>query len=345
MEESGYNCYALCTESANYLNGSEYITQGANYTGTSTIQLGHSFMNHLAQADYEYEDVPQSNLGAIQDEAPILFDYMRDEAGNLLATAVVFVRPDYFDGMKVDIDKLVKSTEAKQTSITESESDNYFAEDEDASEPTPETGVGPAVEAPVITSQPEDAEGAFGEGDHDLEFKDNKYVTYNFTVMEDVDTNNTAAKEDNESVVPKDEEDSESVVPKDEEDSDVVNTPEAEPAVFDLRIDLENAEIISWLYINEAGDIIEAGAEEKPVIKEGYITAVYVKTDSKNVPNAIWTSAEDVDADALADAFDASNAEHIYGAGQFNLKKNKNHYSVLTFESDALVTKVIDIDA
>ncbi|MBE6615340.1 MAG: hypothetical protein E7631_08555 [Ruminococcaceae bacterium] len=186
---------------------------------------------------------------------------------------------------------------------------------------------------------------AFGEGDHDLEFKKNKFVTYTFTGMEAVDTNNTAAKEDNEDVDSKDEEDSESVDSKDEETSDVVTPPEAEPAVFDLYIDLVNAEIASWLYINEAGDIIEAGAEEKPVIKEGYITAVYVKTDSKNVPNAIWTSAEDVDADALADAFDASNAEHIYGAGQFNLKKNKNHYSVLTFDSDALVTKVIDINA
>ncbi len=187
---------------------------------------------------------------------------------------------------------------------------------------------------------------AFGEGDHDLEFKKNKFVTYTFTGMEAVDADETVVETPeggNTGAEPS--EGGDTGAEGSEGENTGVTPPEAEPAVFDLYIDLVNAEIASWLYINEAGDIIEAGAEEKPVIKEGYITAVYVKTDSKNVPNAIWTSAEDVDADALADAFDASNAEHIYGAGQFNLKKNKNHYSVLTFDSDALVTKVIDIDA
>lgn len=47
MKLAGYNCYALCSESTSYQNDSPYI-QVQKYTGTSTIQLGHSFMNFLA---------------------------------------------------------------------------------------------------------------------------------------------------------------------------------------------------------------------------------------------------------------------------------------------------------
>ena len=98
MEEK-YNCYAICTESPNYQNGSEYIKQGAKYTGTSTIQLGHSFMNFMAGEDQNFT-------------APTLFDYTRDENGNLVSTAAVFTRENYFEDMTIDVDQLVKTEKA-----------------------------------------------------------------------------------------------------------------------------------------------------------------------------------------------------------------------------------------
>ena len=68
MKAAGYNCYALCSESTSYQNGSPYIKQVAKYTGTSTIQLGHSFMNFLAGEEQDYT-------------APILFQ-LTDDSGN-----------------------------------------------------------------------------------------------------------------------------------------------------------------------------------------------------------------------------------------------------------------------
>ena len=88
MVASGYNCYAICSEDPNYQNGSEYITQGAGYKGTSTIQLGHSFMNYLAR------------LGG-QPYAPTVFDYTRDASGNMVSTATVL--KDFFTPIAEDI--------------------------------------------------------------------------------------------------------------------------------------------------------------------------------------------------------------------------------------------------
>lgn len=85
MKEAGYNCYALCSESPSYQNNSPYI-KIAKYTGTSTIQLGHSFMNFL-------------NGG----EATILFELL-DNNGNY-KMAENFYAP-------VEVAKLTKSTEA-----------------------------------------------------------------------------------------------------------------------------------------------------------------------------------------------------------------------------------------
>jgi len=125
MKDAGYTCEAICSESANYQNGSEYIKQGAKYTGTSTIQLGHSFMIFL-------------NDGVDK----TLFDYTRDEKGNMVSTAAIFEITDYFT--KVDTDKLVK---------TEKPIDK-----------------GPIMMSPrppkapiVITQQPVDAQAALGE--------------------------------------------------------------------------------------------------------------------------------------------------------------------------------------
>ena len=90
-----YNCYAFCTESPAYQNGSEYIKRGAGYTGTSTIQLGHSFMDFLAKADG-------------QEYAPVLFTYVFDENNNPIATD--FETPVYFE--TIDATKLETSGEA-----------------------------------------------------------------------------------------------------------------------------------------------------------------------------------------------------------------------------------------
>jgi len=93
--EEGYNCYAICSENPNYQNGSEYIKQGAKYTGTSTTQLGHSFMNFLAK------------MGG-QTEAPTVWDYERDENGNLLSTNQV-LQEDFFAPIAATITQRVSA--------------------------------------------------------------------------------------------------------------------------------------------------------------------------------------------------------------------------------------------
>jgi len=125
MIEAGYTCEAISSESANYQNGSEYIKQGAKYTGTSTIQLGDSFMDFL-------------NGG----EAKNLFDYTRDENGNLISTAAVFKTTDYFT--KIDVDQLQKTEKAPANKGP--------------------IMMSPAPKQPiVITRQPVDASAAMGE--------------------------------------------------------------------------------------------------------------------------------------------------------------------------------------
>lgn len=89
LVSSGYHCYSICSENPNYQNGSEYIKQGAKYTGTSTTQVGHSFMNYLATL-------------AGQTEAPTVWDYERDAEGNLLSTTTV-LKENFFDEVRDDM--------------------------------------------------------------------------------------------------------------------------------------------------------------------------------------------------------------------------------------------------
>lgn len=84
-----YNCYSICSENPNYQNGSEYIKLGAGYTGTSTTQLGHSFMNYLATL-------------AGQDYAPTVWDYERDAEGNFVSANPV-LQEDFFDAVRDDM--------------------------------------------------------------------------------------------------------------------------------------------------------------------------------------------------------------------------------------------------
>ena len=94
---SKYNCYALCTESPSYLNDSLYITLGAGYKGTSRIQLGHSFMDYLAQVDG-------------QEKSTVLFKYVFDANNNPISTD--FTTTNYFDGISIDTTKLAKTEKA-----------------------------------------------------------------------------------------------------------------------------------------------------------------------------------------------------------------------------------------
>lgn len=96
MKDAGYTCEAISSESANYSNGSEYIKLGAKYTGTSTIQLGDSFMDFLNGGD-----------------AKNLFDYERNDDGSMKSTTAVFAITDYFTA--IDVDQLDKSTDSKGT--------------------------------------------------------------------------------------------------------------------------------------------------------------------------------------------------------------------------------------
>ena len=86
---TGYNCYSICSESPSYQNGSEYIKLGAGYTGTSTTQLGHSFMNYLATL-------------AGQEFAPTVWDFERDAEGNFLSANPV-LQENFFDPIAADI--------------------------------------------------------------------------------------------------------------------------------------------------------------------------------------------------------------------------------------------------
>jgi len=67
---ANYNCFSLCSESPNFLNGSVNI-QSKGYTGSSTIQVGHAFMDYLAKL-------------AGHKEATILWDYQYDENGKVI---------------------------------------------------------------------------------------------------------------------------------------------------------------------------------------------------------------------------------------------------------------------
>ena len=99
--DAGYHCFSICSESPTYQNNSEYITLGAKYTGKSTIQLGHSFMNYLARLSG-------------QEYAPTVWDFERDEDGNLLSTKTV-LQEDFFE----PIAEKIISTIPKEIIITD----------------------------------------------------------------------------------------------------------------------------------------------------------------------------------------------------------------------------------
>ena len=87
MVDAGYTCQTLCSESVSYQNYSPYMT----YLGvTPSIQLGHSFMDHMAKLSG-------------QEASTVLFNLIDDNGNYEMATN--FFAP-------IDTDKLVDAGEA-----------------------------------------------------------------------------------------------------------------------------------------------------------------------------------------------------------------------------------------
>ena len=67
---SGYNCYAICSETPMYQNNTDRdCLKSLSHTGAYTAMVGHSFMDYLAR------------LGG-QDAAPVVWEFLRDENGD-----------------------------------------------------------------------------------------------------------------------------------------------------------------------------------------------------------------------------------------------------------------------
>ena len=98
LVDAGYNCYSICSEASNYQNGSENI-KSKGYKGKSTIQVGHAFMDYLAEL-------------AGQGKAPVVWEYQRDEDGNVVFYtgkegnynyAYETLKENFFDSVRDDI--------------------------------------------------------------------------------------------------------------------------------------------------------------------------------------------------------------------------------------------------
>lgn len=93
MKEDGINCYAICSESTSYQNGSPYIKNVAKYTGNTTMQVGHSFMNFLAGG-----------------QATLLFELTNPETG-----ASEMLKDFFNEANTIEIEDLVKSNTVTKT--------------------------------------------------------------------------------------------------------------------------------------------------------------------------------------------------------------------------------------
>ena len=152
---------------------------------------------------------------------------------------------------------------------------------------------------------------AFGAGDHELEFKKNKFVTYTFTGKE-VETEVDTPVVD-EPVV------DEPVVDEPVVDEPVVNTPVVEePAVKTLNYEVKGAKITSWTVVDG-------------------ITAIYIKGSGK-VPSVLWTSekAEGMTLINILVELDLLNNLPEYqfdtvGAHTFHYEQNKKKTVSVTY--------------
>ena len=135
MLDAGYTCYALCSESTSYQNGSPYINI-AKYTGGTTLQLGHSFMNFLAKTSAEHKagrELTAAELEALY--AKSLLFVMTDPNTGASEMATNFFAP-------INVSQL-KKTETKKN--------------------PPVFATGPKQPALQITEQPVDTYAAVGE--------------------------------------------------------------------------------------------------------------------------------------------------------------------------------------
>ena len=175
---------------------------------------------------------------------------------------------------------------------------------------------------------------AFGEGDHELEFKKGKFVTYTFAgdiadvevkedvkdeVIENTETTEpeTTAPSEPETTAPSEPETSapsEPVVPEVEETKP--EAPKAEEPKGELTVKVEGGKVTNWTVIDG-------------------VTGIYIEANGK-IPAVIWTSVK-VDDAALAAFIEAlgadADAEVIYDFGSHDItyNHNKNKTKTVTF--------------
>ena len=157
---------------------------------------------------------------------------------------------------------------------------------------------------------------AFGKGEHDLEFKKGKVVTYTFNAGEVVIGKDTTAEEPVEEPSVE-----EPTVEEPFVEEPTVETPTVEePVVSAPDVAVEGADITSKTVVNG-------------------VTAVYIKGEGK-VPDVIWTSSKEVDADIIADLIKEFGADEDakilsdFGTHKIEYQHNKNKTKTVkyTFE-------------
>ncbi|MBQ6798749.1 MAG: Cys-Gln thioester bond-forming surface protein [Oscillospiraceae bacterium] len=365
MVNAGYHCYAICSESPNYQNGSEYITQGAGYTGTSTIQLGHSFMNYLAR------------LGG-QAEAPTVWDYTRDEAGNFVSATTV-LDENFFEPIIKDVMVVIPAGSYVEDFIGKNDNGNFeFIEDAANLILTLD---GEAYTAAKVTTKegatgsfsftaPGAAEPAFlldyyyGDGETTEKFVwtfcvdimkgQELKLTYKLQLTEKqtvageyiVNTNNSATLYP-EGGNPKD-------FPVPEVDYPVEETPDVPPVV---SFQPGQASNISFMLIDPATgaveflykiDIENETSFEIPS-EEGKISAVFIKQSTSGL---FWT-AEEVDEatqQAVIDCLKANNPSYkghnafVFGTGDHELEYKNNKFATYTFSADGAAAVIPETD-
>jgi LPXTG-motif cell wall-anchored protein len=93
LQAAGYHCYAICSETPNYQNNSEYyyaVKDAADGRVENTqIQVGHAFMDYMAQMSG-------------QEYAPLTWDYERNEDGTM-KSALPVLQTGFFAPIKEHI--------------------------------------------------------------------------------------------------------------------------------------------------------------------------------------------------------------------------------------------------
>jgi hypothetical protein len=159
---------------------------------------------------------------------------------------------------------------------------------------------------------------AFGAGEHDLEFKKNKFVTYTFT-GEEVNTETGKSEETKPEETKPEETKPEETKP---EETKPEETKPEEPIVVEptLNYTVKETDIASWTVVDG-------------------VTAIYIAANGK-IPAVVWTSVEVDDSvlESIVEELGAdSDAEYVYGLGAHKIeyKHNKNKTKTVTYTFSA----------